>query len=81
MTLSLSTIASLTITLSLSHHNRKPRHHPTSSRRSASGMKKNVYGNIEDIIVDFALVTPIGACSCVGHFHWLELGVATSRYK
>jgi len=26
----------------------------------ASGMKKNVYGNIEDIIVDFALVTPIG---------------------
>ena len=26
----------------------------------ASGMKKNVYGNIEDIIINFTIVTPVG---------------------
>ena len=31
-------------------------------------MKKNVYGNIEDIIVDFALVTPIGLAGWVAPF-------------
>jgi len=26
----------------------------------ASGMKKNVYGNIEDILINFTIVTPVG---------------------
>ena len=29
----------------------------------ASGMKKNVYGNIEDILVNARVVTPLGMCS------------------
>merc|ERR1712166_615909 len=31
---------------------------------NASGMKKNVFGNIEDIVVNFKVVTPIGTMEC-----------------
>ena len=37
-------------------------HEPDSYKSStrASGMKKNVYGNIEDILVGVKMVTPVG---------------------
>ena len=34
--------------------------------QNASGMKKNVFGNIEDIVVNFKVVTPIGTVECSG---------------
>ncbi|VVC25824.1 Vanillyl-alcohol oxidase, C-terminal subdomain 2,FAD-binding, type 2,FAD-linked oxidase-like, C- [Cinara cedri] len=49
----------------------------------ASGMKKNVYGNIEDLVVDATMVTPIGIIeknskvprmSCGPDFHQIFLG-------
>ena len=47
----------------------------------ASGMKKNIYGNIEDIVVHFKVVTPqvqsrafkrgdVGVVLCNGLFLW-----------
>ena len=34
----------------------------------ASGMKKNIYGNIEDILINFKVVTPRGTMECGGNF-------------
>lgn len=49
----------------------------------ASGMKKNVYGNIEDLVIDATMVTPTGTIeknsklpriSCGPDFHQIILG-------
>jgi len=37
-------------------------------------MKKNVFGNIEDIVVNFKVVTPIGTMECGGNFPRVSAG-------
>jgi alkyldihydroxyacetonephosphate synthase len=58
-------------------------HHPDSEEFSsiggwvstrASGMKKNVYGNIEDIVINFKLVTPTGVLHMGGDFPRISAG-------
>jgi alkyldihydroxyacetonephosphate synthase len=41
---------------------------------NASGMKKNVFGNIEDIVVNFKVVTPTGTMECGGNFPRVSAG-------
>ena len=43
----------------------------------ASGMKKNVYGNIEDIVVNCKLVTPTGAAPLFVHMRTLLASLLT----
>ena len=40
----------------------------------ASGMKKNVYGNIEDIIVNYKIVTPKGTYSKISEWPRMSSG-------
>ena len=40
----------------------------------ASGMKKNVYGNIEDLIVSVKMVTPVGVLDKSGHVPRISSG-------
>ena len=40
----------------------------------ASGMKKNIYGNIEDILINFKVVTPRGTMECGGNFPRVSAG-------
>lgn len=56
----------------------------------ASGMKKNVYGNIEDIMLGFRMVTPKGVLerccdiprmSCGPDFMQLVLGSEGNRFQ
>eukprot|EP00944_MAST-04C_sp_MAST-4C-sp1_P007008 g7008.t1 len=63
-------------------------HHPDSEEFSsiggwvstrASGMKKNVYGNIEDIVVNFKLVTPKGVLQSGGEFPRISAGPAVMQ--
>ena len=63
-------------------------HHPDSEEFSsiggwvstrASGMKKNVYGNIEDIVVNFKLVTPTGILQTGGDFPRISAGPAVMQ--
>ena len=42
--------------------------------QNASGMKKNVFGNIEDIVVNFKVVTPTGTMECGGNFPRVSAG-------
>ena len=41
---------------------------------NASGMKKNTFGNIEDIVINFKVVTPQGTMECGGNFPRVSAG-------
>ncbi len=46
---------------------------------NASGMKKNRYGNIEDIVLQFNLVSPIGELYQIGNFDRSSIGMQPTK--